>query len=40
MNTPSETLDPATIAEYEKKYLLHTWSIQKGYKPFIGLSLF
>ena len=34
--TPSfETLDPATIGEYEKAYVLHTWSAQKGYKPFV-----
>ena len=34
--TPSfETLDPATIGEYEKEYVLHTWSAQKGYKPFV-----
>ena len=34
--TPSfETLDPATVGEYEKAYVLHTWSAQKGYKPFV-----
>jgi taurine--2-oxoglutarate transaminase len=29
------TLDSATIGEYEKEYMLHTWTAQKGFKPFI-----
>jgi taurine--2-oxoglutarate transaminase len=35
VSTLSQTMDPATIAENEKKYLLHTWSVQKDYTPFI-----
>jgi taurine--2-oxoglutarate transaminase len=35
MKMLSQTMGPATIAEYEKKYLFHTWSVQKGYQPFI-----
>ena len=29
------SLDDATVGEYEKQYLLHTWMAQKGFKPFI-----
>lgn len=35
MSEPSLTLDSATIGEYERKYLLHTWAAQKGFRAFI-----
>jgi taurine--2-oxoglutarate transaminase len=35
MNTVPHSLDSATIGEYEQKYVLHTWSAQKSFKPFI-----
>lgn len=28
-------LDAATISEYEREYILHTWTSQKGLKPFV-----
>jgi taurine--2-oxoglutarate transaminase len=28
-------LDPATIAAYEKEFVLHTWSAQKTYSPWV-----
>ncbi len=28
-------LDSATIGEYEKEYILHTWAAQKSFKPFV-----
>ena len=35
MSALSQTLDSPTIGEYEKEYVLHTWSVQKDYKPFV-----
>jgi len=35
MNAVSHSLDSATIGEYEQKYVLHTWSAQKSFNPFI-----
>ena len=35
MSVPLETMDAATIGKYEKEYVLHTWSVQRGYKPFV-----
>lgn len=29
------TLDSTTISDYEKEYVLHPWTVQKGFKPFI-----
>jgi len=28
-------MDPEAIGEYERTYLFHTWTAQKGFKPFI-----
>lgn len=35
MYKPSLTLDSQTIGEYEQEYLLHTWRVQKDFKPFV-----
>lgn len=35
MSTLFQSLDPATIGEYEREYVLHPWSAQKNFKPFI-----
>ena len=34
MSNLSGALEPTTVGEYEKEYVLHTWSVQKGYEPF------
>jgi len=35
MSDPPLALDPEQIARYERQYILHTWSAQKSFKPFI-----
>jgi taurine--2-oxoglutarate transaminase len=35
MDAISQTLDPETIVAYEKEYILHTWTAQRSYKPFV-----
>ena len=35
MSVLPQTLDPETIGNYEKEYLLHTWSRQKHFTPFM-----
>ena len=35
IGTMSSGLEPVQIARYEKEYILHTWSAQKNFKPFI-----
>jgi len=35
MNKKSMVLDSATIGEYEKEYILHAWTAQKSFKPFV-----
>ncbi len=35
MKALSPVLDPVTIAAYEREYVLHTWSAQKDYAPFV-----
>jgi len=35
MNEIAQDLDYASVGEYEKTYVLHTWSAQRSYSPFV-----